>query len=178
MHHRSLLCSEPFLLEVTPKAKAWLVEEGTDRQYGARPLKRVVEQRIVTPISHHICSDQIRKGDLITVDLDESGEAAELVRDRFEATPGLTGVEDTLPLPGIDWQLDVDVEAAGRYGVDAVLLGRYRYDAPDRMRWTLFEGTLAEPYSFAHHREPLLGAFDDPSLFASAAYCLAKKARR
>jgi len=68
IHHRSLRCAEPFLLEVTPKAKAWLVEEGTDVQYGARPLKRLVEKQLVTRISHLICTDQIRKGDLITVD--------------------------------------------------------------------------------------------------------------
>ena len=30
--------------------------------------------------------------------------------------------------------------AAQRYDVDAVLLGRFRYDEPDRIRWTLFEG--------------------------------------
>lgn len=39
---------------------------------------------------------------------------------------------------------DALTDAARRYGVDAVLLGRYRYDAPDRMRWTLFENDLAE----------------------------------
>jgi multidrug efflux pump len=32
-------------------------------------------------------------------------------------------VEDTLPLPGIDWQIDVDVEAAGRYGADVATVG-------------------------------------------------------
>jgi ATP-dependent Clp protease ATP-binding subunit ClpA len=69
IHHRSLRCAEPFLLEVTPAAKRRLVEAGTDAKFGARPLKRVVEQRLVTPISRYICSDQIRKGDLITVDL-------------------------------------------------------------------------------------------------------------
>ena len=68
IHHRSLRCCEPFLLEVTPRAKAWLVETGTDVQYGARPLKRLVEKEVVTRISHLICSEQIRKGDLITVD--------------------------------------------------------------------------------------------------------------
>jgi len=30
--------------------------------------------------------------------------------------------------------------AAERYDVDGVLLGRFRYDEPDRIRWTLFEG--------------------------------------
>lgn len=37
--------------------------------------------------------------------------------------PGLTLVEDTRPLPGIDWQIDVDVEKAGRYGADVVSVG-------------------------------------------------------
>ncbi|MDP4990963.1 MAG: efflux RND transporter permease subunit, partial [Marivita lacus] len=44
-------------------------------------------------------------------------------RDKFEATPGLTLIEDTLPLPGIDWQIDVDVEKAGRYGANVAVVG-------------------------------------------------------
>ncbi|MCB1358821.1 MAG: efflux RND transporter permease subunit [Maritimibacter sp.] len=50
-------------------------------------------------------------------------EAAEIARQKFETTPGITGIEDTLPLPGIDWQLDVDVEAAGRYGTNVATVG-------------------------------------------------------
>jgi multidrug efflux pump len=50
-------------------------------------------------------------------------EAAALARARFEATPGLTQIEDTRPLPGIDWQIDVDVEKAGRYGADVQTVG-------------------------------------------------------
>ncbi|WP_372605071.1 efflux RND transporter permease subunit, partial [Actibacterium sp.] len=49
--------------------------------------------------------------------------ATSIVRARFEDTPGLTDVEDTLPLPGIDWQIDVDVEQAGRYGADVATVG-------------------------------------------------------
>jgi multidrug efflux pump len=44
-------------------------------------------------------------------------------RAAFEATPGLTLVEDTRPLPGIDWQIDVDVEKAGRYGANVAAVG-------------------------------------------------------
>ncbi|MCR9113669.1 MAG: efflux RND transporter permease subunit, partial [Rhodobacteraceae bacterium] len=44
-------------------------------------------------------------------------------RARFEATQGLKLIEDTLPLPGIDWQIDVDVEKAGRYGADVATVG-------------------------------------------------------
>jgi ATP-dependent Clp protease ATP-binding subunit ClpC len=103
VHHRSLLCSEPFLLEITQEAKKYLVDEGTDIQYGARPLKRVVEREIVTPISHYICSDQIRKGDLITVDLDSESEGDELV---FRKETGVTSweeLESLGPFPETQW---------------------------------------------------------------------------
>ncbi len=46
-----------------------------------------------------------------------------IAREKFEATPGLTLIEDTLPLPGIDWQIDVDVEKAGRYGANVAVVG-------------------------------------------------------
>jgi multidrug efflux pump len=36
---------------------------------------------------------------------------------------GITGIEDTRPLPGIDWQIDVDVEKAGRFGADVATVG-------------------------------------------------------
>ncbi|MDJ0629196.1 MAG: efflux RND transporter permease subunit [Rhodobacter sp.] len=49
--------------------------------------------------------------------------AAETVRTRFETTDGLIDIEDTRPLPGIDWQIDVDVEKAGRYGADVATVG-------------------------------------------------------
>ncbi len=51
------------------------------------------------------------------------GEAAARARAQFDATPGLTLIEDTRPLPGIDWQIDVDVEKAGRYGADVQTVG-------------------------------------------------------
>ena len=49
--------------------------------------------------------------------------AVDTVREKFDATPGLTLVEDTLPLPRIDWQINVDVEKAGRYGADVATVG-------------------------------------------------------
>lgn len=49
--------------------------------------------------------------------------SADMVREKFDKTIGLTQVEDTRPLPGIDWQIDVDVQKAGRYGADVVQVG-------------------------------------------------------
>ncbi|MGR3745008.1 MAG: efflux RND transporter permease subunit [Pseudooceanicola nanhaiensis] len=54
---------------------------------------------------------------------DELIAATQKVRAKFDETRGLTLVEDTLPLPGIDWQIDVDVEKAGRYGANVAVVG-------------------------------------------------------
>ena len=56
-------------------------------------------------------------------DWDDLVAATGLVRERFDNTKGLNLVEDTLPLPGIDWQINVDVEKAGRYGADVATVG-------------------------------------------------------
>ncbi|GGE23320.1 hypothetical protein GCM10011360_09830 [Primorskyibacter flagellatus] len=56
-------------------------------------------------------------------DWDPLREATAMVRAKFEELDGLRLIEDTLPLPGIDWQIDVDVEKAGRYGADVATVG-------------------------------------------------------
>ena len=50
-------------------------------------------------------------------------ESARIVRAKFDEWDGLKDIEDTRPLPGIDWQIDVDVEEAGRYGADVATVG-------------------------------------------------------
>jgi len=54
---------------------------------------------------------------------DELQAATNITRSQFEQTPGLITIEDSLPLPGIDWQIDVDVQKAGRYGADVATVG-------------------------------------------------------
>ena len=60
---------------------------------------------------------------LKTDDWDTLLETTAIARAQFDVTPGLKDVEDNLPLPGIDWQIDVDVEKAGRYGADVATVG-------------------------------------------------------
>lgn len=55
--------------------------------------------------------------------LQDLAAATAMARTKFETTPGLVLIEDTLPLPGIDWQINVDVEKAGRYGADVATVG-------------------------------------------------------
>ena len=49
--------------------------------------------------------------------------ATAIARQKFESSQALTLIEDTRPLPGIDWQIDVDVIKAGRYGADVATVG-------------------------------------------------------
>ncbi len=49
--------------------------------------------------------------------------AVAIANAKFQQTPALADIEDTLPLPGIDWQIDVDVEKAGRFGADVATVG-------------------------------------------------------
>ena len=52
-----------FLFRVTQPVKDFLLQEGTDLNYGARPLKRAIERLIVQPMSNLIATSQIRRGD-------------------------------------------------------------------------------------------------------------------
>ena len=56
-------------------------------------------------------------------DWDALLKAAAIARAKFEETAALVDVEDTRPLPGLDWQIDVDVEKAGRFGADVATVG-------------------------------------------------------
>ena len=56
-------------------------------------------------------------------DWDDLLIATSLARQKFENTEGLSAIEDTLPLPGIDWRIDVDIEKAGRYGANVATVG-------------------------------------------------------
>ncbi|MHC4420878.1 MAG: ATP-dependent chaperone ClpB [Planctomycetota bacterium] len=55
-------------LSMTDDAKAALAAEGYDPQFGARPLKRVIQQRIENPIATRILAGEIDSGDAVEVD--------------------------------------------------------------------------------------------------------------
>ena len=49
--------------------------------------------------------------------------AVETIRAQMATMDGLIGIEDTRPLPGIDWEITVDVARAGRFGADVATVG-------------------------------------------------------
>ncbi len=60
-------------LEISDKALDQLGKLGFDPQYGARPLKRVIQREILNELSKKILSGQIQKDSIIGIDMDTSG---------------------------------------------------------------------------------------------------------
>ncbi len=61
----------PFTFLLTGDAKQFLLDEGTSRQYGARPLKRAIERFLVYPLSNLLATGQVPTGSLVVVNLDQ-----------------------------------------------------------------------------------------------------------
>ena len=55
-------------LHVSAASKRYLLQEGTDTRYGARHLKRAIDRLLVQPLANLIATEQVRDGDLISVD--------------------------------------------------------------------------------------------------------------
>jgi ATP-dependent Clp protease ATP-binding subunit ClpB len=52
---------------------AYLAERGYDPAYGARPLKRVIQQEVETPLSRQIIAGKINDKDIVTIARSETG---------------------------------------------------------------------------------------------------------
>ena len=57
-----------YLIEITGKAKDLLAKKGYDIQFGARPLKRALQNYVEDCLCEMIISDKLKKGDSITID--------------------------------------------------------------------------------------------------------------
>jgi ATP-dependent Clp protease ATP-binding subunit ClpB len=62
-----------FEFQCSAAVKEMLLREGIDYRYGARHLKRSIEQLLVLPISNLVATGQVELGDSVYVDLDDNG---------------------------------------------------------------------------------------------------------
>ena len=67
------LAEQKVTLKVTDQARARLAEEGYDPEFGARPLKREIVNRLETPISRMLIAGEVHEDMVLTVDADDSG---------------------------------------------------------------------------------------------------------
>ena len=61
-------------IELTDQAKEFVVEQGYDPVYGARPLKRYLQKHVETLAARIILGDEVRAGNVIVIDVSEDGQ--------------------------------------------------------------------------------------------------------
>lgn len=69
---KDMLAKNDIHLTITDKAIEWLSELGYDPQFGARPLKRVLQKKIFNELSKQILAGTVNKEDIICIDLDKN----------------------------------------------------------------------------------------------------------
>jgi len=55
-------------IEISPKAREFLAEKGYDPAFGARPLKRLIQNQILDPLAMMIIDNKIKEGQIVKVD--------------------------------------------------------------------------------------------------------------
>jgi ATP-dependent Clp protease ATP-binding subunit ClpA len=78
---RDAMGDDLFLFDVTDTAKDFLLAEGTDLRYGARPVKRTIERLVVQPLSNLIATGQTMRGDRLRISYREGAPALSFHRE-------------------------------------------------------------------------------------------------
>jgi ATP-dependent Clp protease ATP-binding subunit ClpB len=71
---KMLLKNSDIALSVTNDAKDWLAKIGYDITFGARPLKRTIQNHITNPLSEKILSGDILPGDKVEINVSDAGK--------------------------------------------------------------------------------------------------------
>ncbi len=66
---RKVLAKQEIELEVTPHAMDWLADEGFHPEFGARPLKRVIQKRVLNELSRQILMGKVKPKDRVVLDV-------------------------------------------------------------------------------------------------------------
>ena len=69
----NLMNEKHISLELDSKAKSWLVEKGFDPVYGARPLRRVLQNHLQNPLAEKIINEEIKEGSEVKVSANDFG---------------------------------------------------------------------------------------------------------
>jgi ATP-dependent Clp protease ATP-binding subunit ClpB len=70
---QELLDSRKIQIDVTDMAVSWLAETGYNPEYGARPLKRVIQRYLQDPLAVQLLEGTIKDGDKLTITCGENG---------------------------------------------------------------------------------------------------------
>jgi len=66
------LAGKGISLEISDEALSYLAKEGYDPHYGARPLNRLIQNKILNPVASYIIGNGVKKGDTVSVSVKNS----------------------------------------------------------------------------------------------------------
>ena len=75
------LRSKKIELVLDQTARDFLIKEGYDPQYGARPMRRAVEKHIEDPLAEHVLRGDVKPGDRVQVTANEEGKGLKFTTD-------------------------------------------------------------------------------------------------
>ena len=58
------------MLEATDAAKDWLAKHGYDAEYGARPLRRLIQQTVEDKLSDAVLAGEFEEGETVVIDME------------------------------------------------------------------------------------------------------------
>jgi len=90
-HLRKRLATRGLKLQISAEATRLLGEEGYDPTYGARPLKRVIQQRLENPLAGLILKGEYAEGDTVSVDADPAKQAFKFGKGAQAPEPEMAG---------------------------------------------------------------------------------------
>ena len=67
---RERLSERKLTLELTEAAREWLVKNGFDAEYGARPMRRLIQRQVENPLAKQVLAGTFVEGDTVLVDVD------------------------------------------------------------------------------------------------------------
>ena len=84
---KNRLADQGMDLELTPPAKAFLAEKGYDPQFGARPMRRLLQRELETLVGRLIIQNRLAEGETAVIGTDGSALRLEEIRERPKALP-------------------------------------------------------------------------------------------
>jgi ATP-dependent Clp protease ATP-binding subunit ClpC len=78
---RDQLKAQGMGLEISQPAKEHIIRLGYDQAYGARPLRRTIQNLIEDPLAEHLLLGRYKDGDTITIELDPDGKGLVITAD-------------------------------------------------------------------------------------------------
>jgi ATP-dependent Clp protease ATP-binding subunit ClpC len=89
---RARLAERQLTLELTDEARGWLVKNGYDEAYGARPLRRLIQKEVENALARRVLGSDFAEGERIMVTVDEDRLAFERLAPALEVTETVTEV--------------------------------------------------------------------------------------